>query len=268
MFNQILGDESKRVGKWAAVSLILLSAFLLIRVFTDLKRLPRVGNEVYPQSTIMVTGEGEAFAVPDVASFNFTITEASETVDSAQKMLDEKTAKAVAVLKEAGIEEKDIKTISYNVYPKYEWQQIYCITYPCPQGDNKLVGYEVSQNILVKVRKVDTAGDLVNKVGAIGVANISGVEFTVDDRQALVAKAREEAINKAKEQAKLLAKQLGVRLGKIMYYNDNSGYPVPYYGDMAVREGMGGGMVLPTKAVLPAGETKITSNISITYEIK
>jgi len=121
---------------------------------------------------------------------------------------------------------------------------------------------------LVKVRKVDTAGDLVNKVGAIGVANISGVEFTVDDRQALVAKAREEAINKAKEQAKLLAKQLGVRLGKIMYYNDNSGYPVPYYGDMAVREGMGGGMVLPTKAVLPAGETKITSNISITYEIK
>src|SRR5690242_17827556 len=143
MFNQILGDEGKRVGKWAAISFMVLAIFLAIKTLTDLKRLPSVGREIYPQSTIMVTGEGEAFAIPDVASFSFTVTEASETVESAQAELDTKMKKEMDLLKAEGIEEKDIKTLNYNVYPKYENNQIYCITYPCPQGTPKLVGYEV-----------------------------------------------------------------------------------------------------------------------------
>jgi len=271
MFNQILGEEgSKRISKWGAISLVLFSLFLLVKIITDLKRLPNVGREVYPQSTIMASGTGEAFAIPDIASFSFTVTEMGESVEAAQGLLDIKITKSLAVLKESGIEEKDIKTTGYNVYPKYEWQQIVCITYPCPQGQNKLIGYEVSQSINVKVREVKKAGDLVSKIGAVNVSNISGVEFTVDDREKYVAKAREEAISKAKTEAKVLAKQLGVRLGKILYYNDNSGgYPGPYYG----MEGMGGGgdirVSTPTaKTELPQGEAKITANISITYEIK
>src|SRR3989344_1950919 len=270
MFNQIFGEAGgKSVAKWGTIALILLSAFLLLKVLTDLKRLPKVGNEIYPQSTIMVMGEGEAFVIPDIASFSFSVTEASESVETAQGLLDAKVTKALAILKEAGVEEKDTKTTSYNVYPKYEWQQIYCITYPCPQGENKLVGYEVSQMITVKVRDVKKAGDLVSKIGTVNVSNISGVEFTVDDREKYVAEARAEAISKARENAKVLARQLGVRLGKVIYYNDNSGYPTPYYG----AEGMGGGgdmrvSTAPLKAELPQGETKITANVNVTYEIK
>lgn len=273
------------MAKFTVVSLVLLSAFLLVKTVSDLKRLPYVGREVYPQSTIMVSGEGEAFAIPDIASFSFSVTEAGESVEAAQGLLDEKITKALTVLKEAGVEEKDTKTTSYNVYPKYEWNQRPCLLgapaavnanmvapsyYPCPAGKNELIGYEVSQTITVKVRDVKKAGDLVSKIGAVNVSNISGVEFTVDDREKYVAEAREEAISKAKAEAKVLAKQLGVRLGKILYYNDNNGgYPGPYYG----AEGLGGGgdmrtSALPAKSELPQGETKITSNITITYEIK
>src|SRR3989344_5508225 len=150
MFNQILGDEERRGGKWAAISLLLLSAFLLVQVVTDLKRLPNAGREIYPQSTIMVSGQGEAFAIPDIATFSFTVTEAGENVESAQGLLDRKMEAALVAVRAMGVEDKDIKTLSYNVYPKYEWeQQIVCITYPCPQGKNRLIGYEVSQTILV-----------------------------------------------------------------------------------------------------------------------
>ena len=267
MFNQILGDEQRRVGKWAAISLLLLSAFLLVQVVTDLKRLPNAGREIYPQSTIMVSGQGEAFAIPDIATFSFTVTEAGENVESAQGLLDRKMEAALVAVRAVGVEDKDIKTLSYNVYPKYEWEQIVCITYPCPQGKNRLIGYEVSQTVLVTVRDTEKAGELVSKVGATNVSNISGLEFTVDDREKYVAEAREQAIEKAKAEAKVLAKQLGVRLGKMLYYNDNSGYPGPYYA-----EGLGGSdmrvMSAPAKAELPEGETKITANVSITYEIK
>jgi len=273
----MMGEEgAKRVSKWTAISLMLLSAFLLVKVIGDFKRLPNIGKEVYPQSTITVSGKGEAFAIPDIASFSFSVTEASESVESAQKMLDEKIAKALVVLKEAEVADKDIKTTDYNVNPKYEWNQYPCppgvmvsdLSYPCRSGKNELIGYDVSQSITVKVRDVKKVGDLVSKIGAINVSNISGVEFTVDEREKYVAEAREKAITEAKAKGKELAKQLGVRLNKILYFNENGNYPI-YYG-----EGKGGGAdmmvssVAPARAELPQGETKITSDVSITYEIR
>lgn len=286
MFNQVFGEEGgKRIAKWTATSLIFLSLFLLVKILIDLKKLPNAGREVYPQSTIMVSGEGEAFAIPDIASFSFSVTETAKTVEAAQGLLDAKIAKATGVLKEAGIEEKDIKTTGYNVYPKYEYSNSVCpqplrgmvydsvnssAPYYCPPDKQILTGYEVTQSISVKVRDIEKAGDLVSKIGAVNVSNISGVEFTVDNREQYVSQAREEAIKKAKEQAKILSKQLGVRLGKILYYNENGNYPI-YYG----MDGKGGGMMetavssaLPARAILPQGETKITSQVTITYEIR
>ncbi|MBN2093826.1 MAG: SIMPL domain-containing protein [Candidatus Zambryskibacteria bacterium] len=268
MFNQFLGEEGfKRISKWAAISLMLLSAFLLTKVISELKTIPTIGDEFYPQSTISVSGEGEAYAIPDIATFNFSVVEISDTVAGAQEKAEQKINKALSILEEEGIEDKDIKTIGYNVYPKYEWNRVACVTYPCPTSKQVLVGYEVNQTITVKIKETDKAGNLVTKIGNIGVSNISGMEFTVDNRDKYIAEAREEAIKKAKEKAKILANQLGVRLGKIMYYNENGVYPYEAYGRGGGVEEMAVSAV-PMAADLPAGETKITSNITITYEIK
>lgn len=271
MFNQFLGEEgAKRVSKWTAISLMLLSAFLLMKVLGDFKRLPNIGKEIYPQSTIMVSGKGEAYAIPDIATFNFSVIELGDTVKQAQEKVDQKINKALGAVRDLGVEDRDVKTTSYNVYPKYEWNQVQCFAYPCPAGKSVLTGYEVSQSITVKVRETDKAADLVTKIGSIGVQNISNLEFSVDDREKYVAEARAEAIAEAKVKAKELAKQLGVKLGKMMYYNENGNYPY-YYGE---GMGMGGGKdmsvssVAPARAELSQGETKITSDITITYEIK
>jgi uncharacterized protein len=278
MWNKFFGEDSnKRVSQWAVITLILLSVFLFMKAAADFKRLPNVGREVYPQSTISVSGDGEAYAVPDIATFSFSVTETGKTVKEAQEKSDAKINKALVTIRETGIEDKDIKTIGYNVYPKYEYQNAVCpmnvkseiyssVSY-CPPGKQTLVGYEVTQSISVKIRDTEKAGDLVTKIGAAGVSNISNIEFSVDNRDGFIAKAREQAIAKAKDKAKELAKQLGVKLGKIMYYSENGNYPV--------YEAMGKGgtdmsvsSVAPRAAELPSGETKITSNITITYEIK
>lgn len=275
MFDKFFGEtDSKKIAKWLSASLLLLTVFLAVQVISGLKKFSSIGKEIYPQSTITVSGEGESYAIPDIATFNFSVTELGSTVKQAQEKADEKINKALALIRESGTEDKDIKTTGYNVYPKYEWEQVNCVQMigvSCPSGKNVLKGYEVFQSITVKVRDTEKAGDLVTKIGALGVDNISGLEFTVDDRDKYISEAREEAIKKAKEQGKILAKQLGVKLGKVMYFNEMGNYmPTPYY----YGEGMGGGRdmalssVSPMKAELPTGETKITSQISITYEIK
>lgn len=263
------GQNGQRIGKFLSFSLVLLSVFLLVQVLQGLKKLNYIGKEIYPQRTIMVSGEGEAFAVPDVASFSFSVVETGKTVEEAQNKANTKIDKAMAALKDAGIEEKDIKTSNYSFYPKYEWEQVMCaqaIGIPCPPGRNVLKGYEVNQTITVKVRETEKAGDLVTQIGKVGASNVSGVEFTVDDRDKYVAQAREAAIKKAKENAKKLEDQLDINLGGMLYFNENGNYPVYY--DKAV--GMGGteSSVAPRAATLPAGESKITSNVTLTFEIK
>jgi uncharacterized protein len=287
MFNQFFGEESKRVSKWVVISLVFLSLFLLVNVLAGFKKLPNVGREVYPQSTIMVSGTGEAYAIPDIATFSFSVVETATTVKQAQDKANTKISNALDAVKASGVAEKDIQTTGYNVYPKYEYSSAICprplvptattngstdvggsVAVYCPPGKQVLTGYEVDQTITVKVRDTSKAGDLVTKVGALGVSNISGIEFSVDNREQYVAQARAKAITEAKAKAKELAKELGVKLGSILSYNENGNNPI-YYGYGAGAKDMALSSVAPTVAAeLPAGQNKITSDVSITYEIR
>jgi len=268
IINKLFGEDAiKGVYRWAAAALMLLSLFLFVKFLTDLKKLPRAGDEIYPQSTISVTGESEVYAVPDIAEFSFTVTEVADTVSKAQSQANEKINAALTAIREAGVEDKDIKTTSYEIYPKYEWQQPACLSLSCPSGKNVLLGYENSQTILVKVRDTEKVADLVALVGKANVSDVSSIQFSVDDKDKYVAEARAEAIAKAKVKAKELAKQLGVRLGDFLYYTDNNESRINTYSakGMADNEAMS---LTATTAELPTGENKITSSISITYEVK
>ncbi len=118
----------------------------------------------------------------------------------------------------------------------------------------------------MKIRAVDTANDIRTGLANIGIANISGPNFSIDDQDTLNAEARAKAIDDAKSKAQLLAHQLGVRLYRITSFSENgSGYPMMY----AAKDMMAGST--PTAAPapeLPKGENKITSNVTITYEIR
>jgi len=245
---------------------VLLSLFLFVVSIKEIKEIGYVGKGIYSSNLITVTGSGEAFSIPDVATFNFSVIEEAKVVGDAQKKATDKMNKALSVLKDAGIDEKDIKTQGYNIYPKYEYPQSFCSpTYCPPAAKPVLVGYEVSQNIEVKVRDTSKAGDVLSGVGKVGVQNINGLSFTVDNDDLLKDQARKEAIDKAQSKAKILAEQLGVKLVKVISFSEEGDYGMFYKSASVMSEGMGGDrMSVP----LPTGEQKVTSNVSITYEIK
>lgn len=257
-----------RAGKAITVLAWVGAIFLAILAINEL-RYPSNYGEQMPQNIITVSGEGEAFAKPDTATFTFTVEETALVVADAQKKADDKIKKALDFLKKNDIEEKDTKTISYQIYPKYEYEQVVCTQWSCPPpGTPKIVGYNVSQTIEVKIRDIAKAGDLLSGIGEVGVMNLSGLNFTIDDEDELQASARQEAIDKAQEKAKVLAKQLGVKLVRIVNFSESGSYPPIYYTkyDTASIEGRGG-MGGEAVAIAP-GETRIVSNVTITYEIR
>jgi uncharacterized protein YggE len=91
------------------------------------------------------------------------------------------------------IDEKDLKTTSFNINPRYEWQN--------NSGKRYLVGYEVRQIINVKIRDLSEVGNIIQKATDLGANDIGELIFTFDNDQKLKENARNIAIRSAKEKS-------------------------------------------------------------------
>lgn len=99
----------------------------------------------------------------------------------------------------------------------------------------------------------------------MGANQVGGINFVIDDEDAVKEEARKQAIEKAKEKADQIAKDLGVSFGRLVSFYESSGdFPI-YRSYMA--EGVGGGEPAPAPEI-PSGENKVTVTVNLTYEIK
>lgn len=255
--------ESGRIEKLVAVVLIGAAVFMAA------KAIDAVGNLFDPRpiqgNAISVSGTGTVTAIPDVATISFSVSEEAQTVALAQEESSQKINTALALLKDSvGIDESDIKTTSYNAYPKFSYTP--CYERYCPPINEQIVGYTVSQSVEVKVRDLEKVSAVLSSLGEAGVANLSGPSFTVDDMDSLRAEARDAAVKDAHEKARMLSKSLGVRLVRVIGFWENEP-SYPYYR----MEGYGGDMAVSSAAPapqLPPGENEIMVSISVSYEIR
>lgn len=257
-----------RAWKVGIVAGSLLALFLLVISIKEIKSIGYIGKDVPAYNSITVTGKGESVAIPDIATVSWGVTESGKTVEEAQTKATEKSNKALEVVRMNGIEDKDIKTLSYSINPKYEYDSGVCNEFRCTPGKSTLVGYEVSQTVEVKIRDLKIAGKLFESIGSVGVDNVNGLNFSVDDIETVKADARSKAIADAKAKADKLSDELGVKIVRIISFYDMSDEPYPYAygGDMMEGKGvMTGASVAPE---IPQGEQTYQARVSITYEIR
>ncbi|OGZ70211.1 MAG: hypothetical protein A2904_00615, partial [Candidatus Staskawiczbacteria bacterium RIFCSPLOWO2_01_FULL_33_9] len=208
----------------------------------------------YPQE-ITVTGEGKIFLKPDVALVSLGVkTEEQKSVDAVNKN-NEKMNAVIKAIKDLGVDEKDIKTSAYSLYPVYNYIE----------SGRVFIGYSLDQQISVKVRDFDKISDVLDKATAQGANTISDLQFTVDDLEKARAEAREKAIEQAKGKAFVLANQAGLKIIKLV--NISEGYapsPQPIYG-------MGGASAVKEVSFAPdiqPGQSEINTTIYLTYRVR
>ena len=244
-----------------AVTFLLCSGaiFLLALFVGEVKSYRLIGQGIEYRNTIMVSGEGEVFAVPDIAEFSFAVIAEASDVREAQAKVTEKMNAILESIKKAGIEEKDIKTTNYSAQPRYE----YIEGKRGSPGTQKLVGYEVSHWVSIKIRDTKKAGDMLALVGDGGATNVSGLSFTIDEEENLQMEARRKAIKDGEEKAEILARDLDVRIVKLVSFQE--------YGGPIFYQGYGGADMVSMKSApapeVPMGENSITSNVTLIYAI-
>lgn len=245
------------------------TAFLIVLTFNELLRGQYIGQAKNVQNTISVSGTGEATAVPDTARFTVGVQHEGETVAAAQSQSTEAINEIISYLKEAGVQEKNIKTINYNISPRYEYEETQASRRDGrrpPTGERQLVGYEVSQTLEVTTKNTDQAGELLSGVGQRGADSVSSLSFVVDDENALQQTARMKAIADARKNAQQLAQALGVELAGVVGYNQSGGVrPLKRERvEMSADNAAGGG----ASPQIPTGENRLETQVEVTYEIR
>jgi uncharacterized protein YggE len=273
------------IEKSKTILFSILSIFILVLGYGVLSYVNTYSKTVEPSAyrSFSVSAEGKAIGVPDIAQFNFSIISEGEDVSKIQKENTENANKAIEFLKNQGIDSKDIKTEYYNLSPKYTYYDCSnTVIYsqpnmeinsslkpepkPCPPP--KITGYIITQTISVKIRDFSKIGSILSGIAQYNVKNISNLDFSIDNQTQLENQAREEAISKAKEKAKNIAKAAGFKLGKLLSIEEGNYYP--YY--RASTLGMGGGteksIAAPQPPQIEPGSQEIKINITLTYEIE
>ncbi len=251
-------ETKKGLGKLIALVLIILAIYLGLLSLAKIGEI-RAGSQFANINNISVSGKGDVTSFANIAQVNFSAIEVAKTVAEAQKMVALKVNKSIDYLNQSGVQEKDIKTENYSIYPKYEYREEQIVK-------PVLVGYEVSQSVRVKIRKIDEVGEILEGLGNLNIFNLSGPNFDIEDKELLQAEARNKAIQNAKEKAGRLAKDLGVRLGKIVSFNEGGEFGYDRY--LANSEKLSFSPDGESTPNIPTGEEKIVSNVTIIYQIR
>ncbi len=271
MNNKIINEKCHGSIKYLVGVLTVLFAVLAVSEFVGMENKIKegryIGADIETKNTITVSDSSEIFAKPDLAVVNFSVVSEKKTVIEAMEENTKAMNGIVKAMKNKGVEEKDLKTTNFSIYPRYEYDkraEVY--SYPYPEGKRILVGYEVRQSLEVKIRDLAKIGGLIGAATEAGANEIGDLRFTIDKEDELKKQARTEAIKKAKEKAEELAKELGLRLVRVVNFSDADFAPVYYDYLKAEASGMGGGGAATPQ--IETGENVIRSTVSITYEIR
>jgi uncharacterized protein YggE len=207
---------------------------------------------------LSVSGEGRASGAPDMAVLGLGVSAKAATVKAANSQVQEAMSDLLDSLEANGVQEKDIQTSQFSIYPEYDYRN----------GEQILTGYRVSHMVQAKVRDIDKVGEVIDDAVKEGgdLLQVQSISFTIDDTTALRSEAREEAVTDAQTKAEELATLAGVSLGKPTYITES--ISTPYYPQPYFDRGMGLAMEEASVTEISAGELEVVVNVHITYTIE
>jgi uncharacterized protein len=217
---------------------------------------PRQATDTAPaalQRQVRVSATGSVSAAPDTLTLNIGVRTQADTANGALREAAAKADAVITTLTDAGVAEDDITTVDVSVWPRYD------------NRGEQVTGYEATNSVLAKVRDITKAGEVIDAAAAAAGDSITlgGLSFSIDDPTAVYAQARQQAVQRAKEQADQLAAAAGVSVGQVISIDEQAQYtpsPLAYAGDVAAAEGGASTPIQP-------GQTTITLTVAVVYEL-
>ena len=217
-------------------------------------------------SGIWVSGHARVTVEPDLVLLTVGVEATADTVAEARAEAAGAMDAVVRAVKAHGLEDQDVQTRSFNIWPQYEYPEV-------ASGGTRtrrqvLVGYTVSNMAGIKIRDVDAVGAIIDDVAEAGgdKTRIDGVNFSVEDPEPFMAQLRQEAVRDAVAKADHFASLTGVAVGDLLSIGEvGAGAPVP--------RGFGEEALMARTAAAPAtsisgGELELRLSVQAVFSIQ
>lgn len=158
-------------------------------------------------TTLTVSGYGEVSYSPDEAVVVFVTLGYGEAAEEALDRCAEKASKIISAIEELGISRDDFKTLSIKVSPRYDWEQ----------KPPKLIDYEASYSLMVRVRDITLVGKVIDAAFSAGADKLYGLQFTISEhkKSELLNEAIKAAVSDAMRKAEAASSSLGLKVLRV-----------------------------------------------------
>jgi uncharacterized protein YggE len=220
----------------------LLVALLFSAPVTLQSQDSRPPNDPIPQ--ISVIGRGEIKVSPDRATVQISVQTRAVTAAAAAADNATKQQSVMTALRALGLGNDQLSTINYNVYPEQRYEQ---------GKEPVIVAYNVTNTILVDVRKLSQVGPVIDAALAHGANMITSLQFYASNTEAARRTAIGIAIEKARADAEAAARAARGSLGTLLGIDIGS-YSPPPPRPMMMKQ-MAGGLAQADTPINPGDET-------------
>ena len=234
----------------------LIAVIIIAAVILALGLLWYNKDNVSNKRTISSNGISTMKSMPDLTTVYIRIDTSASTADESKDQ-NSKISEAVMVSLLKIVENKDIETQQFNIYPEYDWSE----------GKQKLLGYKTTNSLKVKLTDFTKIGDVIDAAIDSGASGIDSINFEISDdkKSELKKQVLEKASQDAREKAESVAKGLNAKLGKLVSVSaaDYDYRPYPIYTMEA------GGVSAAKEAATNVNpqELEVSANVQVTFEI-
>ncbi len=248
---------NKDIKKTRDAVIIVFLVFLMSVIIYSLFWGPakKLANSFRPAKTMVISAQGKVIASPDIAKISFSAISEGTNPKIIADENNKKMNEAIDSIKLLGIDEKDIKTVQYNLNPRYEYNEKNRKTF--------ISGYTLTQTVLIKIRDLNKAAEVLAGLPDLGINQIGSISFEIDDLEKYLAEARNNAFEKNKKKAEEIATKNNIKLGKIIDISEYQEFPSNYqdFENSKIMSSISAPQIQP-------GSEEIIINVNVTYEIK
>jgi uncharacterized protein len=194
---------------------------------------------------IAVSARGEVKVTPDRATIQISVQTRASTAAAAAAENANKQQAVLSALRALGLGNDQLSTINYNVYPEQRYNE---------GKEPTIVAYNVTNTILVDVRKLNQVGPIIDAALSHGANMITSLQFYASNTETARRSAIATAIEKARADAEAAARAARGSLGTLLEINIGSYAPPPPRPLMMMR-GAAAGVAQAETPINPGEET-------------
>ncbi|RQD81261.1 MAG: DUF541 domain-containing protein [Methanocalculus sp. MSAO_Arc2] len=238
---------------------LLLALFMVISMIA----LPVSAKDQSNERVIQTRATGEITTSPDRAEISFAVVTEDPDVRVAQRENAEKMDRCIQALKRAGLTSDDMKTTGYSIHQVTK--SIDPWTGERLQDDKQVEVYRVSNTLLITLKDIDRAGEMIDIAVDNGANRVNYISFTLSEekQRSLRAEALQLAVKKSRADADVVALALGLAIRDVKEVVIDPGYyPM-------TRSAYDAAMGVPIPEIVPTpiqpGDVTVTASVSISY---